>query len=130
MANINTEIRNPYYSGHIFSLEEEEGLNILAITIHARLKDYETVDLSKEEPKWSYEWIADGTNEPCYQFKLYQGNTCIMAVYIPIGIFYRHSVYVPFTQDLSEDNPAVPVLMDYLKGIKQQLIKQAPSPIF
>ncbi|EKU98011.1 hypothetical protein Lepto7375DRAFT_7270 [Leptolyngbya sp. PCC 7375] len=59
MTYAEREIRNPYYSGNIFTPEEEIELNYSAITIYAKQTIYAQANPAKDEPKWTYSGITN-----------------------------------------------------------------------
>ena len=53
-----------------------------------------------------------------------------MIVYIPLGLFHRQSIYLPWSQELTEDDPLVPAITEYLENLGSQLISTSQEELF
>ena len=129
MTHIDTEQRNPYYIDFLsqYPPDIQRDLDLSILEKHAEVNTYDKADpiiATTEAPKWSYEGIgsnADG--EKCYLFELTQwpatGNRKLLTVIcIPLGLFHRKSIYLPWSQELTEDNPLFPALQAYLEKLE------------
>ncbi len=132
--HLEAEKRNPYYVDHLFksvqSAELEQEMLLSHFSEHTEVKTYDVADpvtTEKEEPEWKYEGISSNANgECCYQFDLSQwpanGNRKLLAcVFIPLGLFHKQSIYLPWSEQLAEDHPLIPSLKKFLEGLGQNL---------
>lgn len=98
---------------------------------YALIETFATPNLiidESEQPKWKYQGIGcNNDGEKCYQFDFVQwpmiGNTkLLMCVFIPMGLYHKKSVNLPWSEELKEDNQLVPATTEFLENLSQQLI--------
>lgn len=134
MTHIETEQRNPYYIDPRFQSiqlpDDKRKTDIYHLSLHAEVTTFDNPETTAKKLSWQYEGISSNQHgETCYQFDLTQwsmaGNKkLLMCVFIPLGLFHRNSIYLPWSEELTEDHSLTPALQEYLENLGQRLIDE------
>ena len=126
---MDTEQRNPYYVDFLAGYPDDiqHKLDLSTLDKYAEVVTCDAFESTGKEPQWRYEGIGSNQHgEYCYQYNLTQwpmaGNRrLLMCVFIPLGLYHKKSIYLPWSEELKEDNVLNPATKEFLEDLGSKI---------